>query len=80
MTTKQLCEFCDGLGAALTSDVNEVALKEKNLYQDKLIPYEYGEDDFRLLAYENNVIVCDQTGELMIVCPWCDGFGKASNE
>lgn len=76
MATKQLCEFCDGLGAALTSDVNEVALKEENLYQDKLIPYEFGEDDFRLLAIDGQVIVDDVTQEVMILCPWCDGYGR----
>ena len=70
------CEFCDGLGAVLITDVNEKFLTDKDLYSGKKITYEYGEDDFTLLTVENHVVVDDETEELVILCDWCDGFGK----
>ena len=70
------CEFCDGLGAVLISDVNEKTLTDKDLYSGKKVAYEYGEDDFVLLAVDNHVVVDDDTNELVILCDWCDGFGK----
>lgn len=70
------CEFCDGLGAVLVSDVNEKVVTDKDLYKEKKIPYEYGEDDFILLAVDGHAIVDDDTRELVILCDWCDGYGK----
>ena len=70
------CEFCDGLGAVLVSDVNEKTVTDKDLYKEKKIPYEYGEDDFILLAVDGHAIVDDDTRELVILCDWCDGYGK----
>ena len=40
------CEFCDGLGAVLITDVNEKKITDKDVFKEKIIPYEYGEDDF----------------------------------
>ena len=70
------CEFCDGLGAVLVSDVNEKVVTDKDLYKEKKIPYEYGEDDFILLAVDGHAIVDEDTRELVILCDWCDGYGK----
>lgn len=70
------CEFCDGLGAVLVSDVNEKFVTDKDLYAGKKIAYDYGEDDFMLLAVEGHPVVDDDTSELVILCDWCDGFGK----
>lgn len=70
------CEFCDGLGAVLVSDVNEKVVTDKDLYKEKKIPYEYGEDDFILLAVDGHPVIDDDTRELVILCDWCDGYGK----
>jgi len=70
------CEFCDGLGAVLVSDVNEKVVTDKDLYKEKVIPYEYGEDDIILLAVDGHAIVDEDTRELVILCDWCDGYGK----
>ena len=70
------CEFCDGLGAVLVSDVNEKKVTDKDLYKEKKIPYEYGEDDFILLAVDGHALIDDDTRELVILCDWCDGYGK----
>lgn len=70
------CEFCDGLGAVLVSDVNEKKVTDKDLYKEKKIPYEYGEDDFILLAVDGHAVIDDDTRELVILCDWCDGYGK----
>jgi hypothetical protein len=74
MTTT--CEFCDGLGAVLISDINEKKITDKDLFSGKEISYEYGEDDFFVLAYDDKVIVDDDTKELVILCDWCDGSGR----
>ena len=46
------CEFCDGLGAVLVSDVIEVAITEKDLYKEKIIRFENGDEDFQVLTYD----------------------------
>ena len=70
------CEFCDGLGAVLISDVIEVAITEKDLYKEKIIRFENGDEDFQVLTFDGGVIIDDDTKELVILCDWCDGFGK----
>ena len=77
MTT---CEFCDGLGAVLITDVNEKTITDKDVFKEKIIPYEYGEDDFIALTVNTPngkaLIVDEETHELVILCDWCDGSGK----
>ena len=70
------CEFCDGLGAVLITDVNEKTITDKDLFKNKKISYEYGEDDFIPLTFDDALIVDEHTNELVILCDWCDGFGK----
>ena len=70
------CEFCDGLGAVLITDVNEKKITDKDVFKEKIIPYEYGEDDFIALTHEGALIVDEETHELVILCDWCDGSGK----
>lgn len=71
-----MCEFCDGLGAVLVSDVNDIAVSDKDIFSKKKISYEYGEDDFIPLLFEGSFIIDETTHELVIVCDWCDGLGK----
>jgi len=70
------CEFCDGLGAVLISDVIEVAITEKDLYKEKIIRFENGESDFIALTVDGQLLIDEDTRELVILCDWCDGFGK----
>lgn len=70
------CEFCDGLGAVLITDVNEKMVTDKDLYREKVIPYEYGEDDIHILTVLGAPVIDEDTHELVIMCDWCDGYGK----
>jgi hypothetical protein len=69
------CEFCDGLGAVLITDVNEKKITDKDVFKEKIISFEYGDEDIVPLTYENNLIVDNETDELVILCDWCDGKG-----
>ena len=60
----------------LISDVIEVAITEKDLYKEKIIRFENGDEDFQVLTFGGGVIIDDDTKELVILCDWCDGFGK----
>jgi hypothetical protein len=74
------CEFCDGLGAVLITDINEKKITDKDVFKEKIISYEYGEDDFIALTVSTPVgkalIIDNDTDELVILCDWCDGYGK----
>jgi len=70
------CEFCDGLGAVLITDVNEKKITDKDVFKEKIIRFENGDEDFQVLTYDGHVIIDDDTKELVILCDWCDGFGK----
>ena len=64
------CEFCDGLGAVLVSDVIDKVITDIAL--NKEIYYEYGDDEALGLAYDGKILIDSTNREIVVLCDWCE--------